>query len=44
MGVTRRNLKTIMKGLGRYHEMRWNVYFLAIVNEFVYHGEIMYTA
>jgi hypothetical protein len=25
MGVTRCNLKTIMKDLGRYHEIRWSV-------------------
>jgi hypothetical protein len=27
MGVTRGHLKTIMKGSGRYHEIRWNVGF-----------------
>jgi hypothetical protein len=25
MGVTRSNLKPIVKGSGRYHEIRWNV-------------------
>jgi hypothetical protein len=27
MGVTRGNLKAIVKNLGRYHEIRWNVDF-----------------
>jgi hypothetical protein len=28
MGGIRCHLKTIMKGSGRYHSIRWNVYWL----------------
>ena len=30
MGVTRCNLKPIMNGSGRYHEIQWNVQFPAL--------------
>jgi hypothetical protein len=31
MGVTRSNLKPIVKGSGRYHEIRWNVAFSCVM-------------